>query len=391
MGFLSACSNPDSEGTPKTQNPIQSTTINEVTVRVFARSSWQDAAFKVKAGDRITIKPNGNWTGGQISIGSRSQDTQSIFCDANGCNGDTNKTFWTNPPGSANPYRVVEEAASGGAAGANANKIYRHDFYAENVLRNQGVSYATQRGGFGGADTTTGLPLLDGKQVCFSDDNILLGATGVISKDLKVGHWYQRSQDWTYYRNVFQHGANSAGQGAHATVVAVVSQLNQLIQLYENAKCDAPPQDVMDAGTPKLNRIVAALDDLNTGMVEHALRPVYLVDVPSGNYGLLCRTDRDVVQTYLYGKPHNIIPKNDCAQATKNVLIMKVVSDSERFEDNVPIVVGKNYETVEYTVPKTGWIFLKNNDADTGIFDNGTFDTSFIDVKIKRTTTNNSN
>ncbi len=384
LGFLSSCSNPDSEDSAKKITPILSTAINEVTVRVFARSSWQDAGFKVKAGDKLTIKPNGNWTGGQISIGSRPQDAQLIFCDANGCNGDKTKTFSANPPGSTNAYRVTEEAAPGGATGANTNKIYRHEFFdGENVLPGQGVSYATQKGGFGGADAA-GVPLLDAKQVCFSDENILLGATGVMSSVLKSGWWYTRSREWMYFRDVLLHGAFLGGQGNHANVVATVAQLNQLIQLYENAKCEAPPQDVIDAGVPKINRIAAALDDLALGFAEHAYRPVYFVDVPAGNHGLLCRSDRDVVQTYLYGKAHDIIPKNDCAPATKNVLIMKVVSDSEKFEDNAPIVVGKSYETSEYTVQKTGWVFLKNNDADTGIFDNGTFDTSFIDVKIKR-------
>jgi hypothetical protein len=70
---------------------------------------------------------------------------------------------------------------------------------------------------------------------------------------------------------------------------------------------------------------------------------------------------------------------------------MKIVKSNEKFEDQVPIVVGTNYATEDFVVPKDGFIFLKNNDADTGIFDNGTLDSSFIRVDITRRPATNSN
>ena len=385
-GFLTACSNPDSEGTAKKPGPVISTDINEVNVRVFARSSWQDATFKVKAGDRLTIKPSGTWTGGQVKFNSNSETAEAMFCDANGCNGDSAKTFWANPTGSANPYRFVEEPAAGGSSGANTNKIFFHDFYNQNIFQNSADNFAMQKAGFGGVDAL-GLPLLDGKIVCFSNDNTFLGASNVTAVVLKTGWWYQRRQEWSYFRDLIQKGAELQRGSTvefNANVTNVLSQLNDLIFLYANATCEVPPQNIMDAGVSRMKRILGALDDLGVMHSEHAYKPIYLVDVPAGNYGLLCRSDRNSIQSYVYGKPSNIIPKNDCAPANKNVLIMKIVGETEKFEDNTPIVVGKTYETSEYAVQKDGWIFLKNNDADTGIFDNGTLDTSFIDVRIKR-------
>ncbi len=392
ISIFAACSSPDSDAPPRQGNNTNTQTINEANVRIFARSSWQDVGFEVRAGDKIKIIPSGEWTGGQLSVGVTEAQTRAIYCDANGCNGDLVKNYWTHGPGNPNltpeqrTYQFSEVAAGGGTGGNNTSKLLLHDFYEQNVARGQGQSYAVQKAGFGGVDATTGQPLLDGKTICFSNTNIFLGASGVMAKDLKTGHWYQRSRDWAYLRDQFLRGADfQRGSAARVEAVnAIATNLTRIVTLYENATCTQPPHT---ATTESLTmaQIAGNLDDNWFPFVEHVYDPVYFVTVPTGNYGTLCRTDRDVHTAYAYGIPSSYVPKNDCAAATKNVLIMKIVGSTDKFEDQVPIVVGRQYETTEFTVPKSGWIFLKNNDADTGIFDNGNMDNSFIDVKIKRT------
>lgn len=382
--FFQSCSSV-SDSSPKeaNQNQVPFGKADRVSMKVFARSSWQAAGFHVEAGEKFKITPSGSWTGGQLAIGDSTNDTQVISCGANGCNGDLLKNTQSHPLGDPDAYRVEEVDARGAAGGSQTNKMFVHRFYEENVLRNGQTNLSEAKAGYGGVNAE-GVPLLDGKTICFSSNNTLLGASQVESRDLKIGYWYQRALAWQNTKNLLNLGAVQAG----ATLPTALSNaLSIVIEIYNDATCENHPG--LTQNLDDLKTQFEIFDQHSLWAQENVYIPTYFVNVPAGNYGEICRSNQDVILGYNYGQVANRLARNECAPGARNKLIMKIVADGERFEDVVPVEVGSSYEIEAYTASKRGWIYFKNNDPDTGISDNGTLDTSYLTVTLIREKTSN--
>lgn len=369
--FLSACSGkPEQESQDITNLSDSLSSSTATVVEVPAIRGWVDTGVSVGTGQEFTITSTGLWSVGYMNIGETELTSSKLFCGAEGCNGETliprgepdhslfndqgytilegQTLHWNDVPGYVARFGVCEE---GPGRSCRASAI--SNSFDPNNIRAQ--DFASIKAGFAYGK-------LDGMTACFSADNILLGGS---EPKVGIGWWHNKANAWRrsleMQRQVFSRSENSFW----------LVYFQRMVELYENATCDNPVtiEDHFDIVTDAL--LEEDLDirpDNNNGVGWQAtfgeiLNPVYYVEVPENNYREVCNSESDIILNYLAGKPMNRSLKNTCVQGPAGMLIMKIVPAGADFDDIQPIAIGKNYESLAFSAPSAGRVYLKANDG----------------------------
>lgn len=332
--------------------------INRSTSRVYARAGWSDSGLTIKSNSKILIQSKGSWTGGESSLTEGKNNIEQLWCGAEGCEESSIR------PTSDAGYETEEAFIydfNYMIGGWNAVATIQPNIYnPQNFIRTE-ESLASQRkiGYLNGQ--------MDGKTLCFSQTNGLIGAT---EPDQPEGYyagqrdsWQNQVDKWTL-------------QEQRQTLIRFATRMRDL---YKYASCDnlVTEDQLIDIIAQASDQPIGTDSPYRWTGTATIYEDVYRATIPENNYRELCNSEQDIV-TYVNAGVFNTVEKNECAPVALSTLIAKIVPEGEDPKEVTPIVISTFYEETPLEITEGGRLYFRSNDTNGGVVNND----GFLDVKV---------